>query len=118
MTKQKITLYYDTNCNLCRRYIEFVRRRDKDSITDFRSIYEKEKESNSHGITSIILDVAGVPYTHSTAIFKHWTLLGGGLKFLGCLGLAIPRFLRDPLYYFIAKNRYAWFGKCDNELCE
>jgi predicted DCC family thiol-disulfide oxidoreductase YuxK len=25
----------------------------------------------------------------------------------------IPRFLRDPIYDFIAKNRYRWFGKKD-----
>ena len=29
------------------------------------------------------------------------------LKFLGVL----PKFLRDPVYDWIAKNRYRWFGK-------
>ena len=27
--------------------------------------------------------------------------------------LIIPKFLRDPLYNFIAKRRYKWFGKKD-----
>jgi predicted DCC family thiol-disulfide oxidoreductase YuxK len=27
--------------------------------------------------------------------------------------LAVPKFIRDAVYNFIAKNRYKWFGKKD-----
>ena len=26
---------------------------------------------------------------------------------------AIPRFVRDPLYRWLARNRYRWFGRTD-----
>ena len=29
------------------------------------------------------------------------------------LFILAPRFLRDPAYRFIARNRYRWFGKSD-----
>jgi predicted DCC family thiol-disulfide oxidoreductase YuxK len=29
------------------------------------------------------------------------------------IGWIIPRFIRDPLYDLLARNRYKWFGKRD-----
>jgi predicted DCC family thiol-disulfide oxidoreductase YuxK len=109
----KVILWYDTNCNLCKRYVLFIKRRDKNSLTDFRSIYEKTGQINGHGITSIIIEVDSREYAYSTAILKHFVMLGGYLRILGFLGLAVPRIIRDPVYRFVANNRYAWFGKCD-----
>ena len=35
-------------------------------------------------------------------------------KFLRILGSLTPKFIRDSIYNFIAKNRYKWFGKYES----
>ena len=35
----------------------------------------------------------------------------GGLWSLARVALLLPAFLRDPLYRFVARHRYRWFGK-------
>ncbi|XBQ15271.1 MAG: hypothetical protein ABL308_09905 [Oceanicaulis sp.] len=32
---------------------------------------------------------------------------------LAALGAALPGPLREPVYRLVAKNRIAWFGRCD-----
>lgn len=39
--------------------------------------------------------------------------LGGGWGLLGRLALLIPAALLDPLYRWLSRNRYRWFGKKD-----
>jgi predicted DCC family thiol-disulfide oxidoreductase YuxK len=35
----------------------------------------------------------------------------GGLWKLALIFKPLPRALRDPLYFFIARHRYRWFGQ-------
>ena len=48
---------------------------------------------------------------------KTWatiiTALGGIWRLAGLLRL-VPRFIRDAVYDWIARNRYGWFGKRDS----
>lgn len=52
----------------------------------------------------------GKVFTQSTAALKVCRYLKG-LWFL-CYGfIIIPKFIRDGIYNWIAKNRYKWFGE-------
>jgi predicted DCC family thiol-disulfide oxidoreductase YuxK len=51
-----------------------------------------------------------IAYTQSTAAIKVCKYLGG-LWPLTKIFLVVPKFIRDGLYNWIAKNRYKWFGK-------
>jgi predicted DCC family thiol-disulfide oxidoreductase YuxK len=62
---------------------------------------------------SIILYKNGKIYSESTAILKVLSALPGIWKGAIVL-LVIPGFIRDGVYRFVAKNRYAWFGRRDS----
>lgn len=59
---------------------------------------------------SILFYSYGTLFTQSDAIIQILKTLGGGFKLVQIFYL-IPRFLRDSIYRFIARNRYKIFGK-------
>ena len=68
--------------------------------------------SKKNIIDSIVLIEEGIIYTKSTAVLKIAKYLNNGLALLYLL-IIIPKYFRDSIYNFIAKNRYRWFGKKD-----
>ena len=59
---------------------------------------------------SLVLYENGKIYQYSAAVLRISRHLGGGWALLYGF-MIIPRFIRDPLYKLIARNRYKWFGK-------
>src|SRR3546814_5037481 len=57
----------------------------------------------------LLLDAAGAR-TDSDAISAVLARLGGAWRAARLLRL-VPRWLRDPLYRRLARNRYRWFGR-------
>jgi len=61
----------------------------------------------------ILLDAShegGRVWMNSDAILHMWSQLGWPWR-AGVIFRVIPRFVRDPMYKLIARNRYKWFGK-------
>jgi predicted DCC family thiol-disulfide oxidoreductase YuxK len=96
-------IYYDGYCNLCSRVVQWVVRNDRKKHFRFRPLEAKEEET-------VILEAGGKRYERSSAAIR----IAMGLRFpwpvLGIL-LACPRFLRDPVYRWVARNRTRWFGR-------
>ena len=63
-------------------------------------------------LDSFVLVEGDRAYRESTAALRVARRLGGGWP-LFYAAIILPRFLRDPIYKFIARNRYRWFGKKD-----
>ena len=61
-------------------------------------------------LNSFVLINENKVYTQSSAAIEMMRLLGGGWKYLSFLRI-IPRFIRDAVYRWVARNRYKWFGK-------
>ncbi|MHC5066607.1 MAG: thiol-disulfide oxidoreductase DCC family protein, partial [Planctomycetota bacterium] len=61
----------------------------------------------------VSLDETG-SHLQSDATLQIYRRLGGIFRVLS-LARIIPRFIRNPVYRLIARNRYRWFGK--NEVC-
>lgn len=59
--------------------------------------------------TILLLDGDEV-HARSAAILRSLRYLSGPVRWLQPL-LAVPAFLRDPLYDVVARNRYRWFGR-------
>jgi predicted DCC family thiol-disulfide oxidoreductase YuxK len=59
---------------------------------------------------TVLLISGGRGYTKSDAYLETANRLGGIWKLLTIFRI-IPKFIRDPLYDFKARNRYKWFGK-------
>lgn len=117
-------LFFDGVCNLCNGSVNFVIDRDPKGIIAFAALQSEAATRllGEHGVTvgpsdsyaSMVLLENGVVYTHSTALLraaKHLTFPWS----LASVFLIVPRFVRDAVYSFVAKRRYAWFGK--SEVC-
>lgn len=62
------------------------------------------------GNESVVVIEGEKAYRHSSAALRIAKHLGGGWKLF--YGLIIfPKFIRDGVYQWIAKNRYKWYGR-------
>ncbi|GHC50288.1 thiol-disulfide oxidoreductase [Ulvibacter litoralis] len=59
---------------------------------------------------SIILIVGETYYSKSTAALKIAKHLSGAFPLLYAF-MIVPKFIRNIVYDYIAKNRYKWYGK-------
>ena len=65
-------------------------------------------------LESVVYLRNGTVLQRSDAGLRIMMDLGGWRVLYGCLFI-VPRFLRDVVYAWIARNRYRWFGK--HETC-
>lgn len=110
-------LLFDGVCNLCSSSVQFVLERDEKENIQFASLQsEFGKNSLSKSqlppdyTSSLVLLENGRAYIKSDAALRLSKHLNGLWK-LGSVLLIVPKFIRDPVYNWIAKNRYKWFGK-------
>ena len=115
----KYIIFFDGVCNLCNASVNFIIKHDKKKQFLFASLqsdaakeYLLQYNSKKNIIDSIVLIEEGIIYTKSTAVLKIAKYLNNGLALLYLL-IIIPKYFRDSIYNFIAKNRYRWFGKKD-----
>lgn len=110
-------IFFDGKCNLCNIAVQFILKHDKNAQFKFASLQSNfsrnqlklDPEAQQHPRSLALLE-NGAIYWRSTAALRIAKQLPGGWKLWSAL-LIIPKFLRDPLYDFIATHRYKWFGK-------
>ncbi len=110
-------ILFDGICNLCNQSIQAVIKRDSKKMFIFASLQSEAgaKLLSQYGamdsnIDSVVLVHAGEIYIKSDAVLEIIRILGGPYTLI--LGFQIiPRFIRDFIYDWIARNRYGWFGK-------
>lgn len=115
-------LFFDGHCNLCNGAVQWFLKRDKKEVLRFASLQSDLAKQllptagvNPEELSSLVLYNDGKAHTHSAGALRTGELLGGIYAPLGKAGLLFPRFLRDGVYDFIARNRYRWFGR--SEVC-
>jgi predicted DCC family thiol-disulfide oxidoreductase YuxK len=123
---------YDGVCGLCNRMVRFLLRIDRRNVLSFAPLQGQTaaRLCERHGIplatagdgastgleTIVYVRNFGLKreraYLRSDAVLRA---LGdvGSLWWLLSLLRVVPRFLRDPVYDWVARNRYRWFGKHD-----
>ena len=110
-------LLFDGTCVLCDAFFQWILKRDTKKVFSFATLQSTfgQKIIASYplaaDIDSVILWDGHQVYIFSDAALKVMVHLGGGARWLGKFGLLFPRFIRDSVYRFIAKNRYSWFGE-------
>lgn len=111
-------ILFDGYCNFCNGAVQFVIKRDPKEHFYFSSLSWPPAESllqeypEFGEVDSILLFENGELYHKSTAALKIAGRLSGPWPIMKIFFI-VPRFLRDPIYDFIARNRYRWFGKKD-----
>lgn len=110
-------IFFDGICNLCNASVQFVLARDKKKHYKFAALQSEfakttlaKFEVDLDALKSILLLENGKLYSKSTAalrVTKHlgyaWPMLYGFV--------VVPKFIRNGVYNFVAKNRYKWFGQ-------
>jgi predicted DCC family thiol-disulfide oxidoreductase YuxK len=115
MQENPIVLF-DGVCNYCNAMVNFAIRNDKKAFLKFAPLQSeagkhlKEKYKIASEIDSVIFIEQGMVYTYSDAAIRIAKYLRWPAKSLYGL-IVIPKFIRQPFYKWIAKNRYKWFGK-------
>lgn len=124
-------MLFDGVCNLCNAAVQFMIDRDPSGKLHFAALQSdvgaklledamgaEQARLLREGVTgdgdpdSIVLVENGKAWTHSTAALQ----IARRLRFPWTTAVVLfvwPRFIRDIVYRFIARNRYRWFGKSD-----
>lgn len=109
-------LLFDGVCNLCNAAVQWIIARDDRARLRFASLQSPQarellaaRDNPDLPDSMVLVDDAGV-HTRSTAAIRVARLLGFPWS-LALLALIVPRFVRDTLYEWVARNRYRWFGR-------
>lgn len=110
-------LLFDGICHLCDSSVRFIVKRDPAGRIKFSPIQSSlgSQLYAQHGLdpaapnAMLFITPQGVFKASDAALEIARTL--GGLWKLALVFKLLPRALRDPAYYIIARNRYRWFGK-------
>lgn len=110
-------ILFDGVCNLCNGAVQFIISHDPKGYFNYAALQseagQRSLEEFHHSrteINTIIFIQNGKRYTKSTAALLITRKLSGLWPLLSVF-IVIPRFLRDPIYDYIARNRYKWFGQ-------
>ena len=110
-------ILFDGVCNLCNAFIRWIVRRDRRAHFKFAALQSPVSQQIlptqvSPEMDTVLLVESGKIYMKSEAVLRIIQQLGGVGRLSPILRV-IPRRMRDRIYDFIARNRYAWFGRRD-----
>ncbi len=113
-------ILFDGVCNLCNSSVNFVIKHDTKNVFKFAALQSEvgkelisKFDIDTSKVDSIILIDGEKHYEKSSAALHISKELSGAYPLL--FGFMIfPKFVRNAVYDYIAKNRYKWFGKSEN----
>jgi predicted DCC family thiol-disulfide oxidoreductase YuxK len=125
ITETRSIVYFDGVCNLCNFWVKWIRKVDRKSRFELRSLQSEEgkefikKYQMESGLVpdSVVYHrvITNQVYFGSNAVLNIIKDLGIGGKMIYWLLRLIPIFMRDAVYRWVARNRYKWFGTCELE---
>ncbi len=110
-------IYFDGVCNLCDSFVSFLFKLGLPPNMRVASLqgnyaHEHLDSKERENLSSVIYQTGQGLHRESGAVIRILSDIKPYLYPLRIF-LLIPAILRDPLYQFIAKNRYRFFGKRD-----
>lgn len=113
--------FFDGECVLCSRFVAFCLKRDPGGRLKFASAQSDlgQRVILALGLPGDTLDRTillledGQVHSRSTAALRALRYLEGPARWLQPL-ILVPKFLRDPVYDVVARNRIRWFGRLDS----
>ena len=114
---KKEVVIFDGVCNLCNASVDFLMRKDTQRRFFFTANQSEAGRTLLEAQGKIADDVSTIYFWDGQHLFERstaalqiarrlpypWKLLWGFIIF--------PKFFRDGVYNWIARNRYKWFGK-------
>lgn len=117
LTNQPLVLF-DGVCNFCNRMVNFAIRNDRKARLKFASLQSdtglalRKQYSIDPAADTVVLIENGKAYTYARAAIRLCRHLDWPARLLYGF-IIVPRFISQPVYKWIARNRYKWFGKKD-----
>jgi len=112
-------IVFDAECLLCSANAQFVLKHDREGRFRLASMQSEAGAAlfRRFGIDpadpeTLILVQGERALRDSDAVLAIYAGLGGPWRAAALVRL-VPRGLRDPLYRWVARNRYRWFGRRD-----
>lgn len=115
--ESKATVLYDGYCVFCSRVVQFIQPRQKADALEFASLQSAKGQEtlkrcglSISELDTFVLYEKEQCYTYSTAALR----LSLHMRFpwpIMSVFLLVPTFLRKPIYQWVARNRYQWFGE-------
>ncbi|HXC01110.1 MAG TPA: DCC1-like thiol-disulfide oxidoreductase family protein [Opitutaceae bacterium] len=116
-------LLYDGECGLCNRTVRMMLRLDRRGVLRFAALQSEPAQEflRSHGLpkedfSTLVL----VPdwakrseprfAVRTDGVAGALWMCGGGSRVFAALLYSIPRFVREPVYKFVSRTRYRFFG--------
>ena len=114
--KEQPIILFDGVCNFCNSAVNFVIKRDTEKQIVFAPLQTDtgqkllaQYDLPANEMQSFVFIEDGKEYTRSTAALKVCRYLRGLWPLCYCF-IIVPKFIRDGVYNWIARNRYKWFG--------
>lgn len=108
-------VFYDGHCALCSRSVQFILTHDREKRFRFAALqseYSGRLGTALPDTDSVVLYHNERFYVESSAALHIAKQLAFPWNLAGIF-LLLPTWLRNPVYRYIAANRYRWFGRYD-----
>jgi predicted DCC family thiol-disulfide oxidoreductase YuxK len=110
-------VFFDGVCNFCNNTVNWLMARN----TRRNLLFSSLQGSNAQRVLpqELLVDLSSIVYYRRGRIFTKSTavlFICNDMAWYGGLALPfflVPRFVRDGVYNWVARNRYKWFGKSD-----
>lgn len=107
---------YDGVCNLCNGAVRFIIDHDRVATFRFAALQSEAAERALAAVNApeplpdsvVVIDGRGLHTKSDAALAIARRLPFPWMLFR--IAKLIPRFVRDPVYDWVARNRYRWFG--------
>lgn len=117
MEEHNHIVLFDGVCNLCQSSVQFLLKHDKKGKLKYASLQSKfgkellqKYKIDTNKVDSIVFVSNGKAFIESSAALKIAGFLNFPLNALQVFWI-VPKFIRDRIYKWVARNRYKWFGK-------
>ena len=115
--EKKVIIFFDGVCGMCNQSVDFVIRFDKKNQFLFAPIQGTTAQEHLDKLpddpklwSMVLMDEEKIQYIGADAVLEIYRRLGGIWRVFS-LARFIPRGIRNPIYRFIARNRYRIAGK-------
>ena len=109
---------FDGVCTLCNRAVDFIVRHDRGGQFRYGSLQSstgrallEQSDLSTDSLESIVFIDQGRIYTKSDAVLCIARKLDNPWGLLATILQVVPRGIRNHVYDWVARHRYAWFGK-------
>ena len=112
-----ITVYFDGECKLCNRAVDFIVKRgdpDRIKLASLQGQHAAKNLDFNQLPDSIIVTEQAKLFMKSEALIRIATSIGGVYTIIARIGEIVPKQFLDKIYDFIAANRFKVFGKTDS----